>query len=160
MAREGRLDLARIHVLNPQQGPDFPLRLSTSLLPEWPFASRRGVPDQLTKAVSLALLKLPADSPAALAGKYYGFAPPGDYTPIEAILLRLKTDPGRLERFDAQDVAEKYWWEIHLLLSPAAAAGRQRRLALAAQQPVDRHSGAGARSVAGQPGRRRVRLQS
>jgi diguanylate cyclase (GGDEF)-like protein/PAS domain S-box-containing protein len=117
MAREGRLDLARVHVLNSQQGPDFPLRLSTSLLPEWPFASRRGVPEKLAKAVSLALLKLPADSPAAIGGKYYGFAPPGDYTPIEAILLRLKTDPGRLERFDAQDVAEKYWWEIHLLLS-------------------------------------------
>jgi PAS domain S-box-containing protein len=104
-------------VLNLQPGLDFPVLLSTSLIPEWPFASRRGVPEKLAKDVSLALLKLPSDSQAAVAGKYYGFAPPGDYTPIEAILLRLKTDPGRLERFDAQDVAEKYWWEIHLVLS-------------------------------------------
>ena len=117
MAREGKLDLDQVRVLNLQPGLDFPVLLSTSLIPEWPFASRRGVPEKLAKDVSLALLKMPPDASAALAGKYYGFAPPGDYTPIEAILLRLKTDPNRLDRFDAQDVAEKYWWEILAILS-------------------------------------------
>ncbi len=132
MAREGKLDLARIRVLNPQPQQSFPLLLSTDLVPEWPFAAMRGVPEPLAKAVTLALLKLPANSAAAKAGNFHGFAPPGDYSPLEGILLRLKAYPGRLDQFDARDVAEKYWWEINtvlllLLILAGSVAWRLRR---------------------------------
>jgi len=132
LASEGKLDLSRVRVLNLQSEQDFPQLLSTGLLPEWPFAAMRGAPESLTKAVTLALLKIPEDSAAAIAGKYYGFAPPGDYTPLEAILQRLKAYPGRLERFDARDVAEKYRWQSYaiLILMLVVAAGVARRLRL------------------------------
>jgi ABC-type phosphate/phosphonate transport system substrate-binding protein len=96
LASEGKLDLSRVRVLNQQPEQDFPQLLSTGLLPEWPFAAMRGAPEALTKAVTLALLNMPENTPAARAGKYYGFAPPGDYTPLEAMLLRLKAYPDRL----------------------------------------------------------------
>jgi diguanylate cyclase (GGDEF)-like protein/PAS domain S-box-containing protein len=108
MAREGRLDPKQLRVINPQSRPAFPLQLSTDLFPEWPFAAMRGTPEPLVKAVALALLSIPPDSPAARAGGYYGFAPPGDYTPIEAMLARLKVHPGRLMQFDFEDIAQKY----------------------------------------------------
>jgi ABC-type phosphate/phosphonate transport system substrate-binding protein len=38
MAKEGRLDLRRLKILNSQNQPGFPFLLSTSLYPEWPFA--------------------------------------------------------------------------------------------------------------------------
>lgn len=143
LASEGKLDMSRVRVLNLQPEQDFPQLLSTGLLPEWPFAAMRGVPETLTKEVTLALLKMPNDAAAAVAGKYYGFAPPGDYTPLEAILLRLKAYPGRLERFDVLDVAEKYRWESYailiLLLVLAASVARRlrvdnRKIAKAAQE--------------------------
>ncbi|MEW5787092.1 MAG: EAL domain-containing protein [Pseudomonadota bacterium] len=143
LAREGKLDLAALRVLNLQPPQTFPQRLSTDRVPEWPFAAMRGVPEPLVKAVTLALLRLPADSGAARAAGIHGFAPPGDYTPLEGILLRLKAHPGRLEQFDAQDVAEKYRWEFMtilalLVLLAVSVATRLRRdnlrIAKAAQE--------------------------
>ncbi len=117
MAREGKLDLARVRVINARPPRDFPFLLSTDLVPEWPIAALRGVPEPLVKDVALALLRLAPDSGAARAGGYYGFSPPGDYTPLEAILLRLKAHPGRLAQFDAGDVAQKYRWEVMAILA-------------------------------------------
>jgi diguanylate cyclase (GGDEF)-like protein/PAS domain S-box-containing protein len=112
MARDGKLMLSDVFVLN-QQGPDvFPLLLSTELYPEWAFVARRGLPDDLVKAVTLALLSIEPDSEAAIAGRYYGFSPPGDYAPIEAMLQRLRVDPGRLDGFDLSDILNKY--ALHL----------------------------------------------
>jgi diguanylate cyclase (GGDEF)-like protein/PAS domain S-box-containing protein len=108
MAREGRLDLARLKVVNAQTPADFPLRLSTELYPEWPFAALRGVPTDLAKAVTLALLNITPDSPAARAGSYHGFAPPGDYSSLEAMLSQLKAHPAHRLEFDVEDIAAKY----------------------------------------------------
>ncbi|MEW6676969.1 MAG: EAL domain-containing protein [Pseudomonadota bacterium] len=116
LAREGKLDLAQVKIINDQKRPGFPLYLSTELVPEWPFSAMRGVPEPLSKAVTLALLRLQPGSDATRAGGFYGFAPPGDYTPLEAMLQRLKAYPDHLNRFDARDVAEKYRWELTLLL--------------------------------------------
>jgi diguanylate cyclase (GGDEF)-like protein/PAS domain S-box-containing protein len=116
LQREGKLDSRLLRVINQQQGKDFPLRLSTDLYPEWPFAALNGVDKALVKAVTLSLLNITQDSQAARAGHYYGFSPPGDYAPVEAILLRLKANPGRLEQFDARDILEKYRTEILVLL--------------------------------------------
>ncbi len=66
------------------------------------------VPDTLIKDVSLALLKIKPDSAAARDGKYYGFTPPGNYAPVEALLLRFETNPDRAKQFDLRDVVRKY----------------------------------------------------
>jgi diguanylate cyclase (GGDEF)-like protein len=108
MAREGTLAMHEIKVLNLQPGNRFPQLLSTDLYPEWPFAAMKDVPESLQKQVTLALLSIPPDSDAARQGKYYGFAPPGDYSPIEAIMLRLGVHPDRLTHFELKDIVEKY----------------------------------------------------
>jgi diguanylate cyclase (GGDEF)-like protein len=116
MAREGRISLQQIKVLNRQEDTAFPQVRSTELYPEWPFSAVRGLPEPLVKAVSQALLDIPPTSAAALAGHYYGFSPPGDYTPVEAVLLRLGMHPDRLEHFGLADIFSKYAvWIITIL---------------------------------------------
>ncbi len=126
MAAEGRLNLEQVQVINPQSPRVFPQLLSTQLYPEWPFLVRRGVPEELSKAVTLALLNISPDSAAARSGEYYGFSPPGDYTPLEAVLLRLRAHPGRLEHFGLADIVDKYALPLVVglsLLLCAALAG-------------------------------------
>ena len=102
------MDLGQVRVVNLQPPGLFPLPLSTELYPEWPLAALRGAPEPLVKAVAFALLNVAPDSDAALAGGYYGFSPPGDYAPLEAVMLRQRVQPDRLAHFDIRDIAEKY----------------------------------------------------
>ncbi len=106
LAQEGKLRLEDVRVLNPQPPRLFPQRLSTDLYPEWPVAAVTGVPDGLVKAVSLALLRLPPDAAAARSGHYYGFGPPADYAPVEAVMLRLGVHPDR--QFGLADIYAQY----------------------------------------------------
>jgi ABC-type phosphate/phosphonate transport system substrate-binding protein len=93
MARQGKLDLAQVRILNAQTGRGFPQQLSTELYPEWPFAAMPQVPADLLKAVALALLSIPQDSSFAHAGNYAGFTPPANYAPVEELMRRLKVYP-------------------------------------------------------------------
>lgn len=112
MAREGKLKLDEIKVINHQPVNKFPQRLSTELYPEWAFSSLPGVPEKLKKTVSLALLNIAPDDAAAKLGNYYGFTPPGNYAPVEAVMLRLKMNPDRAEQFDWRDVMHKYEYAL------------------------------------------------
>lgn len=75
LAKEGKLDLAAIKVVNPHGAADFPQRLSTDLYPEWPLSAVSGMPEPLVKAVTLALLGLPPDSAAAREGRAISASP-------------------------------------------------------------------------------------
>ncbi|MGB8883682.1 MAG: EAL domain-containing protein [Azonexus sp.] len=108
MIDEGKLDAGAIKVINPQYDPDFPLRRSTALCPEWPFLASGHVPEALVKAVVIALLQIKPDDPAALAGKFYGFSPPADYGALESMLLELDAHPNRLAYFGLRDIIAKY----------------------------------------------------
>jgi len=116
LAKEGKLDLSAIKVVNPHGAADFPQRLSTDLYPEWPLSAVSGMPEPLVKAVTLALLGLPPDSAAAREGRYFGFAPPADYSTLEAVMLRLRAHPDRIDRIEFRDIVEKYALEIALAL--------------------------------------------
>lgn len=108
MAREGSLNLHDVKVLNQQPSERFPQVLSTDLYPEWAFSAAADVPGQLVKKVSLALLNIQPEDAAAKTGKYYGFTPPGNYAPVEAVMLRLKMNPDYAREFDWRDVVIKY----------------------------------------------------
>ncbi|WP_374340852.1 EAL domain-containing protein [Azonexus sp.] len=105
---EGKLAADALQVINPQTAPNFPLRLSTELFPEWPFSTLPQVPDDLARAVTLALLGIAADDPAARAGRFHGFLPTADYSRLESMMLELGAHPERLKYFDARDIVEKY----------------------------------------------------
>jgi len=108
MAREGKIRLDQVKVLELQPVASFPQMMSTDLYPEWPFAVMPDVPDQLVKQVMLALLQIQPEDNAARSGHYYGFSPPGDYASVEAMMLRLKVNPERAHEFNLRDVARKY----------------------------------------------------
>ncbi len=108
MAREGRLALDSIKVLNRQAGGEFPQLRSTGLYPEWPFSAMPHVAEPLVKGVALALLSISPEDAAARSGNYYGFAPPGNYAAVEALVLRLGVTSARSHDFDWRDVLRKY----------------------------------------------------
>lgn len=121
MAREGKLRLEDIRVLNPQADSAYPLLLSTELYPEWPFAALPNVPEPLVKAVTLALMNLPPDAHAARKGGYYGFSAPGNYGAVDAIMVRLGLHPER-QHFGWRDVYERYAGHLLVALSLLLAA--------------------------------------
>lgn len=115
MQREGKISLTNFKVLNLQTESGFPQLLSTSLYPEWAFSAVPGVPEDLSRQVLLALLRIKPEDEAARKGKYYGFAPPGNYAPVEAVMLRLKTNPDMMQEFDLRDILNKYMDQLLIL---------------------------------------------
>jgi len=118
MAEAGAVDLTALRVLNPQQDPDFPFLRSTPLYPEWPFGKLRHTDDDLAQQVAIALLQMPRDHPAALAGGYAGWTVPLDYQPVHRLLERLHLPPfDRVTRFTLRDALRRYWPTLLLAAS-------------------------------------------
>lgn len=93
MAAEGKIRLEDYYVLNRQQVAGFPFLLSTALYPEWPLARLRHVPDELAIKVAIALMQMPADDTAAIAGNVSGWTLPLNYQPVHEALRTLRIGP-------------------------------------------------------------------
>jgi two-component system sensor histidine kinase TtrS len=95
MEKEGLIDTSQIKVLNDQheEYPHYPYRISTSLYPEWLFAAIQGTNQTLCKQVSIALLEMNEDDPAALAVRGAGWAITQDLTPVHELLRSLHLPP-------------------------------------------------------------------
>jgi PAS domain S-box-containing protein len=95
MALEGKVDLKKFKIINQQtqHGEKFPFALSTRLYPEWPFAVTQETPDELAEQVTIALLKLPKDHPAAIAAKSQGWTIPLNYQSIHECFQVLQVHP-------------------------------------------------------------------
>ncbi len=106
MLAEGKIKPGQLRVLKQTSTPDFPLMLSTDLYPEWPFSAASGVPGWFTKQVVQALFELDANSEAARTGKFFGFAPAGDYSRVEAIMEQLRVHPNY--SFALKEVLKRY----------------------------------------------------
>ncbi|MFK5912833.1 MAG: EAL domain-containing protein [Woeseiaceae bacterium] len=79
MAKNGFIDLNNIKILNQKFYKDFPYIVSTDLYPEWPIATLKNTPIQLSKSVSIALLKLSANDLASIKAKISGWTVALDY---------------------------------------------------------------------------------
>ena len=106
MVKEGRLDLTQIKVIEPVTPSHFPQVHSTELYPEWPFAAMPHVSAALNKQLTIALLNIQPDSHVARLGEFYSFTPPGNYAPIEAVMLKLDVIPR--EDFNLTDIFLRY----------------------------------------------------
>lgn len=113
MAGEGRIDLADFEVINPRgegQHFRFPFLISTELYPEWPFTALVHTPADLTAEVALALLRMPADSPAARSSKAGGWAVPANYQPVRDLLQDLRLPPYQdLGKVTLRGLIEDQW---------------------------------------------------
>ncbi|MDQ2104944.1 sensor histidine kinase [Azospirillum isscasi] len=110
LAQEGRLDPAQFHVVAPRAAPGFGCALSTGLYPDWPLARLASTPEDLAKAVVVALFQMPADHPAALAGGYEGWTVPMDYQPVHGLFRSLRIGPyEHLRDVTLLDLAREHW---------------------------------------------------
>ena len=115
MQQEGKLDLARIRVINTQQVEGFPLLLSTRLYPEWPFAAMPWANENLSRQVASTLLGMSHDGPVARAVGIHGFNIPGDYRTVDDLMRKLRLPPfDVVPRLTLRDLWEQYALAIAL----------------------------------------------
>jgi len=114
MVREGNLKMEQVKVINRQPVDSFPQALSTDLYPEWAFSAMPRVSERLKKQVAQALFSIDPADKAARAGNYFGFSPPGNYAPVEAVMTRLRMMPDQKVEFDLRDILSKYLYPMLL----------------------------------------------
>lgn len=112
LARAGKITLdetspVRVLETHPTSN-DLPLLHSTEHYPEWPFAVGAHISPELARKISLILLSIKSDSNVAKTAGIAGFNPPADYTPVEVLMLRLRSHPDELKYFDFTDVLWRY----------------------------------------------------
>lgn len=113
MAANGEIELNEIKIINSQVRTDFPFALSTRLYPEWPFSKVEHTDNLLAQQVALALLQMPAEHPAALAGNYAGWTIPLDYQKVHDLFRELNLPPyASRGRFTLKEAIEKYWYWV------------------------------------------------
>ena len=113
MVREGKLDIKQVKIINRQNLRDFPVEVSTRLLPEWALGALPHIDENLARQVTAALFLLKEDSVATRAMGIRGFTVPADYTPVEDLLRELRLPPFEVAPpFTLQDVWLRYRGQI------------------------------------------------
>jgi two-component system sensor histidine kinase TtrS len=121
MADQGLIRLDDFRILNPRLTKDFPFRHSTRLYPEWAFAKAKQAPDEIAKAVTLALLNMPSDHPAAVAGRNAGWTVPLDYQRVHELFKALRIGPYKhFGEFTLSGFLRRYWYGFAALLAVLA----------------------------------------
>jgi len=95
MAAERKISLQdfRVIPLRPGGEDTLPFLCSTRTYPEWPMARLRHTPLSIAEQVTLSLIRMPPDHPAAQAAMIAGWTIPLDYQPVHDCLEYLKIDP-------------------------------------------------------------------
>lgn len=86
MVQQKQLSWDQLRLLAEKTHVDFPFRHSAELLPEWPFARLPHTDSQLAKRVTLALLQMPEDVPAAQNADIAGWTIPLNYSKVYQVL--------------------------------------------------------------------------
>lgn len=112
MAREGKLELSKIRILNQKHIDNYPLLLSTRLYPEWPFAALPHADQNIARRVAAVLFELEDDPAVARSMGIRGFSTPSDYSPVEELLRELRLPPfDSTPKFTPHDVWTRYYWQ-------------------------------------------------
>jgi two-component system sensor histidine kinase TtrS len=115
MDQKGLIELSRFRVLGQRSDPELTLLHSTPLYPEWPFSTLQRTDNRLAQQVAIALMQMPRDDPAALAGSYSGWTVPLDYRPVHSLLRELKHRPyDQPKAFTLVDALRRYWLVVVL----------------------------------------------
>jgi diguanylate cyclase (GGDEF)-like protein/PAS domain S-box-containing protein len=113
MAREGKLELGKVKVINAQSLPSFPVKTSTALYPEWPFSYLAHVDERLARQVSAALYMLHQDKALIASMGIRGFSVPADYSTVADVLRELRLPPfDATPVFTFRDVLRQYRWQV------------------------------------------------
>ena len=93
MSEENKIDLWDFKILNQVVHPGFPYLHSTRLYPAWPLCKLDHTPESLAEKVTIALLGMPSDHPAAIASNCAGWTVPSDYASVDECLKELGVGP-------------------------------------------------------------------
>jgi diguanylate cyclase (GGDEF)-like protein/PAS domain S-box-containing protein len=109
MARDGKLDIKKIKIINRQNLVNFPVQTSTHLYPEWAFASMPNVDEDLARHVAATLYVLEENTAATQVMGIHGFVVPADYTPVADLLKELRVRPFDITpTFTVSDIWTRY----------------------------------------------------
>jgi len=111
MQAEGKINIQNFHVFYEHSGEDvhLPFLHSTRPSPEWPMTKVEHTSDELAKQVTIALLNMPGNSPAAKAANCGGWTIPLNYQPVHECLKELKIGPYKdLGKITMADVFRNY----------------------------------------------------
>ena len=118
MVAEGKLDAARLRVLNRQDFPGFPYLVSTRLYPEWAFVALPQVDSLRVRKLAAALMSLEASHPVTRAAGISGFSPPHDYLPVENIMRALRSPPfDKVAPITMEDIWKQHRLTVQVLLA-------------------------------------------
>jgi diguanylate cyclase (GGDEF)-like protein len=113
LAKEGKININSLRILNEKKYQGFPLRISTRLYPEWPLAKLKHTSDNLSKTVSTALLQMPATSAAARAAEISGWTIPLDYYPVHELMKELRLRPyENYGKVTVRGIISQYWYMV------------------------------------------------
>ncbi len=116
MAVENLISMEDIRIIGRRPAEGFPYIRSTELYPEWPFARLLHSDEELVEKVTVALLNIRHEDPAAVVGRYDRWVPPLDYRPVHGVFKTLGTGPYEgYNSFTLKDVLQKYLTEILLV---------------------------------------------
>ncbi len=145
MAREGLIRIEDYHILSQDHFDRFPYLTSTPLYPEWPLSILPHTSAELARQVSIALLKLPPDHPAARQAHIYGWTIPESYQSVNNLLRSLELDPYDLSltRKFSQSLSDSWPWYLAslalfgILLSLGLLVIRLKRALLEQQSSLE-----------------------
>ena len=126
MAAEGKISLEKFHALPHdhigEEICEFPFLHSTRMYPEWPMAELAHTSNELSEKVTVALVGMPPDCPAARAANCAGWTTPLNYQPVHECLKELRVGPYKdYGKITPADALRQYWpW---LVAGLAAMAG-------------------------------------
>jgi diguanylate cyclase (GGDEF)-like protein len=113
LARDGKIQLSSLRILNERKYEGFPFLVSTRLYPEWPLAKLKHTSDNLSKKVSIALLHMPENSRAAQAADISGWTIPLDYYPVHELMRELRVRPyENFGKVTIRSIIAQYWYMI------------------------------------------------
>jgi len=118
MAAEGKVRLQEYRVIHEHGGGrfDVPFQHSTRLYPEWPLAKLPHTSEKLAEEVTIALLRMRPDNPAAKAARCAGWTIPLNYQPVHDCLKELRVRPYEdYGKVSVRDIIRQYWlWLVAL----------------------------------------------
>ncbi len=124
MEAEGKIRISDFHVIHDhaKEGHYAPFLHSTRLYPEWSFARAEHISAELAEDVAIALMKMPADCPAAKAARCAGWTIPPSYHSVRECLKELRIGPYKdFGKVTLAQTVRKYWYWLVVIAAMMTA---------------------------------------
>ncbi len=116
MAREGKINISDIKIINRCSDCGFPFLHSTQIYPEWPIARLTHVDDALAHEVALAMMQMRPEDRAAKEAKIAGWTVPQNYIGLSNTLKILRIRPyENYGQITIKDIMIQYKWSLLVL---------------------------------------------